>query len=247
MQSKWKNPSKSRTYYAWRNMRNRCLNPNNVGYHHYGAKGIKVCDRWVNDYDAFFDDMGECKDNLTLDRIDNSGNYEPSNCRWATMKEQQNNRRDNVNITYNGKTQSVCCWADELSIKRTTLCRRLFVAKMPIEKAFTELLRKDRPKKKTKSTRILKKDTHGTFSYYKLHKCSCYECLKAKEAVHAESYKKQLERIASKKITKDFNHGTRYGYDMGCRCASCTAQNTLRSERYRDKVKIRKQLNDRSL
>lgn len=136
--NKWKNPSGTRTYYCWRNMRHRCLKTDSIGYHHYGAKGITICDRWINDYDAFFDDMGECPKGKTLDRINSAGNYEPSNCRWATMKEQQNNRSDNVFITYEGKILSFSCWAEELGIKKTTLFRRLFVAKMPVKLAFSK-------------------------------------------------------------------------------------------------------------
>lgn len=246
MQSKWKNQSGTRTYFAWRNMRARCLNENERGYRHYGGRGIYVCERWVNDYDAFFEDMGECKENLTLDRIDSNGNYELSNCRWATMKEQQNNRRNNKLITYKSRTMTVSQWANELDLGLTTLLRRLYVAKMPIDKAFTTVLRQDRPKRiYKKSERILKKDTHGTFSYYNLHKCQCYPCLKARDEVYKDAYKKQKERMEKKKISKDFNHGTRYGYDMGCRCLACTSQNRLRSERYRDKVTLRKELIDR--
>jgi hypothetical protein len=157
MASKWKNPSGTRTYYIWRSMRSRCLDPNSTSYRFYGAKNISVCRRWAESYDEFFDDMGECPKNKTLDRINSAGNYEPSNCRWATMKEQQNNRRDNVFITYNNKTLSVSCWAEELGIKKTTLFRRLFVQKLSIDDAFTLPLKKDRPKKiYKKKERILK-------------------------------------------------------------------------------------------
>lgn len=240
MASKWKNPSGTRTYYIWRSMRSRCLDPNSTSYRFYGAKNILVCQRWVDSYDSFFEDMGECPKDKTLDRINSAGNYEPSNCRWATMKEQQNNRRDNVFITYEDKTLSVSCWADELGIKKSTLFRRLFVQKLPVQLAFTLPLRNNKPKKRKKSERILKKETHGTMSYYRAHKCQCELCLEIKKRMYEGSYEKQKVRAAKKKLTKDYNHGTRYGYDMGCRCYLCTLINKARSETQRKRKKLKK-------
>lgn len=82
----------NRTYGIWQAMRGRCMNPNNSRWAAYGGRGIKICERW-NNYENFLADMGEAPDNLTLERIDVDGDYEPSNCKWATWLEQARNKR----------------------------------------------------------------------------------------------------------------------------------------------------------
>jgi hypothetical protein len=86
-------------------MKNRCLSVNNKAYKNYGGRGIKICDRWLNSFENFLEDIGRRPSKkYSLDRINNDGNYEPSNCKWSTKIEQIMNRRVSVIVTYKGKT-----------------------------------------------------------------------------------------------------------------------------------------------
>jgi hypothetical protein len=106
-------------------MISRCYNPNNKHYKNYGAIGRTVCDRWLESFENFFEDMGECPEGMTLERIDNTMGYFKENCKWATCKEQNNNRRDNVWIEHAGVRRTRIQWARYLGLPVGTLRWRL--------------------------------------------------------------------------------------------------------------------------
>ncbi len=113
-------------YRTWRHMKSRCLNPNVPEYRYDGARGITISPRWLDSYEAFLADVGRRPGpDYRLERIDNDGNYEPGNCRWATIKEQSRIRRSNHMVTCDRRSQSIAAWAEELGIKFHTLKNRV--------------------------------------------------------------------------------------------------------------------------
>ena len=102
-------------------MKKRCSVSTDPEYPRYGGRGISVCKEWRDSFLAFLRDMGEKPKGLSLDRIDNNGNYEPSNCRWATLFQQNRNRRDNRFLTHEGRTQCLGDWAKELGMDQGLL------------------------------------------------------------------------------------------------------------------------------
>lgn len=118
----------TRLYNIWCSMKQRCYDENCNTYKNYGGRGIKICDGWKNDFMKFYNwsiDNGY-NNTLSIDRIDVNGNYEPSNCRWSTREEQNDNRRTTRYITYNGVTKTIKQWSDYLSISHNTLYSRLY-------------------------------------------------------------------------------------------------------------------------
>lgn len=93
----------TKTFRIWLAMRQRCRDPNTKNYSRYGGRGIRVCERWETSFEAFLEDMGERPEGLTIDRVDNDGNYEPGNCRWATQKEQGSNTGKRLHIIIDGE------------------------------------------------------------------------------------------------------------------------------------------------
>ena len=132
----------SRLYSIYIGMKERCFNPQHCAYSNYGGRGISCCEDWqtFQNFKAWAESNGYT-DDLTLDRIDVNGNYEPSNCRWSTFKEQQNNRTNNHLIEYNGELKTLQQWGEFFDIKWTTLYKRL-QSGWDIEKALTTPVRK---------------------------------------------------------------------------------------------------------
>lgn len=118
--------SDTRLYCIWESMKARCYRKTIKGYQNYGGRGIKVCDKWQT-FTGFYEDMADTyADGLTLDRLDNDGDYCPDNCRWATQKEQQNHRRNNVHIDYLGRSMTLAEVSAITGIKYHTLYSRYY-------------------------------------------------------------------------------------------------------------------------
>lgn len=118
--------SETRLYKTWRHMLSRCENKKDISYKYYGMKGVSVCDEWKNfeNFKAWAIENGYAE-NLTIDRIDPLGNYSAKNCKWETRHNQDRNRRNTINLTYNGKTMCMADWGRELDIPFTTMLGRL--------------------------------------------------------------------------------------------------------------------------
>lgn len=127
--------TKTKVYGAWRAMRQRCLSPSSVSYPNYGGRGIKICRRWEK-FENFYADMGDPPSpKHSLDRKKTNGNYTPSNCRWATKKEQDTNRRSNVRFKHKGKMMTVSELTELSGLKYGTLYRRLVLSGWTVERA----------------------------------------------------------------------------------------------------------------
>lgn len=117
--------SKTPIYHVWAAMLARCANAKDLAYHNYGGRGISVCERWLK-FENFIADMGQRpSDKHSIERINNNGNYEPTNCKWATKKEQCNNMRTNRILVFNGESKTISQWADSLGISREAIYGRL--------------------------------------------------------------------------------------------------------------------------
>lgn len=117
----------TRIYRIWANMKARCNNKNDYHYKNYGARGIKICDEWLQDFRNFYNWAinNGYRDDLTIDRINVNGNYEPSNCKWSTMLEQSKNRRASHLVTYNGETKNLKDWIRILKLNNSIVYKKL--------------------------------------------------------------------------------------------------------------------------
>ena len=130
--------TKTRLYNIWGSMKRRCLCTNNKDYPKYGGRGIAVCEEWQNSFEAFRDWAlaNGYDDKLSIDRINNNGNYEPSNCRWVSIKVQNRNRITNKVLTYYNQSHCVSEWAEILHISESKLRQRIEKLHWSIERAF---------------------------------------------------------------------------------------------------------------
>lgn len=140
MVKRYKNKKKDnfRLWSIYHDIKKRCNNPNSARFKDYGGRGIKMCDEWLNDFDSFADwsKNNGYSDELTIDRKDVDGNYEPQNCRWITIKEQCRNKRNTVLVEYNGVTKPLIVWCEELGLIYDTMHDRIKKRGWSVEKAF---------------------------------------------------------------------------------------------------------------
>ena len=117
--------SKTRTHRIWALMKGRCLNSTNPQYPYYGGRGISVCRRWRDSFDSFVEDMGECPPGLTIERINNNSGYCKENCRWASVKDQARNKRNNKLFTWRNRTMCLAEWAEWAGLSYSCLLYRV--------------------------------------------------------------------------------------------------------------------------
>lgn len=113
-------------YNAWRQMKSRCNNENHKRFKDYGGRGIKVCLEWSESFEKFYEDMGECPEGFSLDRIENDKNYSKENCKWSTPKEQSSNRRSNIIIKDKGSYKTLKNICEEYNLKYDTIRKRIY-------------------------------------------------------------------------------------------------------------------------
>lgn len=130
--------SKTFEHRIWIGIKTRCYNENHKSYQYYGARGVKMCDRWRDSFENFLLDVGESPSKKhSLDRVDNGGDYEPGNVRWATTKQQARNKSANRILTFRGETRPMCEWAEILGMSRNMIETRLDRQGLSVEEAFT--------------------------------------------------------------------------------------------------------------
>lgn len=138
--------SASREYKSWHGMKQRCLNPNNIGYRYYGGRGVTICERWMR-FENFYADMGDRPPLTTLDRKDNEKGYNKENCRWATQEEQANNKKSSRYIEFNGERKTIAQWSKDTGIGPTCIRMRIKNG-LPIERVFIPPKPRKSPTKK---------------------------------------------------------------------------------------------------
>lgn len=145
--------SRTRIYNEWSGIKDRCTNPKSNSAHNYLQRGVKMCDEWKNDFTAFYKWAlsSGYKDNLTIERKDVNGDYCPENCCWISLGEQAGNRRTNLSIEYNGKTQNLKEWCDELNLNYKRVHNRMSKLGYSFEEAITKPVMTQKRNKEAKN------------------------------------------------------------------------------------------------
>jgi len=135
--------SKSATFNTWKAMKGRCLNPSNPDFHLYGARGVTVCDRWVDSFTAFVEDMGIRPDGMSLDRIDPNKDYEKDNCRWASSFDQANNKRNSRFVEFEGRKITIAQLAKMIGVKYRYLYNKIDKYEGSIDEFIDEFIKEN--------------------------------------------------------------------------------------------------------
>lgn len=177
--------SRTRPYRIWCSMKQRCYYNKSVGFKNYGGRGIVVCDEWKNNYLLFLDWAlaNGYSDQLTLDRIDSNGNYEPSNCRWVSYVQQNNNSSNNVLLTFNGVTHTIAEWSRIVGLKKSTIEYRKRIGWSDEKALTTPLLQKSLTKEQVDNIRNKRKNgvsCKELSKEYNIGLTTVYELIKGK-------------------------------------------------------------------
>ncbi len=139
--------TETKEYRSWCHIKNRCYNPNNPFYKHYGGRGIGMCERWRDSFESFLEDVGPAPSGQhSIDRVDNDGDYEPGNVRWADRMTQAGNKSNRRVFTYQGESKTLPEWARSLGISRNTLLSRIYLYQWPVDRALSEPVQMHRKK-----------------------------------------------------------------------------------------------------
>lgn len=195
--------SNSRIYDIYINIKSRCYNENSDSFSDYGGRGIKVCNEWMSEEDGFINFYNWSisngyQDDLSIDRIDVNGNYEPNNCRWATAKEQGNNRRNNVIIEIDDKRKTAAQWANEKGIKVQSVYSR-------IKNGWKEENLLNDAKKAIKHSNVKGITWHKKLGKWQVYNLDAYPKLYVGCFLTLEDAIKELERSNNESKTKNSN------------------------------------------
>lgn len=127
----------TKEYITWSNIKARCTNPNNSSYHNYGGRGIAVCDKWLNSFENFYEDMGNCPKGFSIERVNNNKGYNKDNCIWASSKTQSMNRRSNFIVNYKGEEKPLKQWCKDLKLEYKKVFARIKQLGWAINKALS--------------------------------------------------------------------------------------------------------------